>query len=271
MDIIDYFDEEACSLSLKSRKKEKCLRELAELMAKPVNVSPEILEQALKNREEQGSTAFENGIAIPHARLEHVDKFTIGIALSQRGVDFKSLDNKRTNIFFLIVGPSDKPREFLRLLAQISLVAKNASVRRELMRARSTLSLKETFLENIPGGIPSQKPQGKKKLLTLVLYETQFLDDISELFLELGINGASVTDSAGIGGVLSNVPLFADFLNFLGNHSEQSKTITTIIDENQIQAIVNGIEGIMGDLDAHSGAMVYVTDVTFSKGSFETV
>ncbi len=271
MDIVDYFDEEACSLSLKSRKKDKCLRELSEIMAKSVNVSADILEQALKNREKQGSTAFENGIAIPHARLENVDKFTIGIALSKRGVDFKSLDNKRTNIFFVIVGPADKPREFLRLLAQISLIAKNASVRRELMRAQSTLSLKETFLENLPGGLQSKKPKGKKKLLTIVLYEIKFLDDISELFLELGINGASVTDSAGIGGVLSHVPLFADFLNFLGNHSEQSKTITTIVDENKIPAIVNGLEGIMGDLDAHSGAMVYVTDVSFSKGSFETV
>lgn len=72
-------------------------------------------------------------------------------------------------------------------------------------------------------------------------------------------------------GVLSTVPLFADFPNFLGNRSESSKTITVIVAENQIPAIVEGLERILGDLDAHSVAAVSTTDISFLKGSLETI
>ncbi len=270
MDIFDVLKEEACTTALAARNKKECLVELARLVhVAESDLDPELVLHAFQERENQGSTGFENGIAIPHARLEGLDSFILGIAVSKKGIPFDSIDNKKSHLFFSLVGPADKSREFLQLLAQISLVTKNPAIRHQLLKAKSALVLKEIFLENIPGGIASP-PAGKRQLFTLVLYDMQFLDDVAQLFLELGVRGASVTSSSGMRGVLSRVPLFADFLDFLGEHGHESKTITAIVAENQVKPLVEGIEEIMGGLDAHSGAAVYVIDLVFSKGSFET-
>ena len=58
-------------------------------------------------------------------------------------------------------------------------------------------------------------------------------------------------------------------MNFLGDTSEESKTITTIVAENQLQRIVDSVEQLLGDLESHSGVMIYTTDIDFMKGSLE--
>lgn len=272
MDFIDMINEKACTVSLVAETKKECLVEIARLVSfAESDFEPSELLKAFEQREKQGSTGFENGIAIPHARLKNTDKFVLGIAVSKKGVEFESIDGKKCQIFFALVGPEENPREFLRLLAQVSRITKNASTRKEFLSAKSALLLKEIFIKHMGGESIAEKPKGKLKLFTLVLYETKYLDDISHLFLERGIRGASVVQSTGMKGVLSNVPLFADFLNFLSERKEDSRTITAIIGENQVAGLVEGIESIVGDLEAHSGAAVYTTDITFMKGSLEVL
>jgi len=270
MELMDILKEKACTPALTARTKKECLLELSRLVtaADPAYGLEDALE-ALEEREEQGSTAFGEGVAIPHARLKRARSFVLGIAVSQRGIDFQSLDGKKTHIFFVLLGPESKPQEYLKLLASVSRVAKTKQAKRELRRAASPAVLRETFLRLAVGEKPRSAPHGRKKLFVLVLYEKQYLDDILELYLERGIRGASIADTTGVRDVLSRVPLFADLLNFLGEREQASKTISTIIDENEVQGLVDGIEAITGDLDTHSGAMVYAADVSFVKGSLE--
>jgi PTS system nitrogen regulatory IIA component len=270
MEIYNVLKEKACSASLTSRTKKECLLELSRLITAAEAAFPleEVL-TALEEREEQGSTAFGEGVAIPHARLKGSRSFAMGIGVSKKGIDFQSLDGKKSHLFFVLLGPENKPQDYLTLLAQISRVAKDRDAQKELRRSRSPSVLREIFLRHVGGVKP--KASGKKKLFVLVLYEKQYLDDILELFLELGIRGASVSETTGVRDVLSKVPLFADLLNFLGERKQASKTITTIIDENELSRLVEGIEGILGDLDTHSGALVYALDVPFMKGSLEVL
>ena len=112
-------------------------------------------------------------------------------------------------------------------------------------------------------------PKGKDKLLMIILYEMRFLEDILDIFLERGIRGASVVESTGIRDDLSNIPLFSNFFNFLGEKSDHSKTIMTIIKESEVQGIVAELEDRMGDLDTHTGATVMALDISFIKGTLE--
>jgi len=41
--------------------------------------------------------------------------------------------------------------------------------------------------------------------------------------------------------------------------------------ENEIPTLIEGIEDIMGDLDTHSGAMVFTLDISYMKGSMEAI
>ena len=271
MEVHEVLKDRACSLALSARSKDDCLKELSQLVAAaaPGLEAGEVLAM-LSDREREGSTALPDGVAIPHARTAPGGDFVLGIAISKRGVKFDSPDNKKTHIFFVLLGPEDQPQEYLQLLALVSRVTKSVRARSDLRNARSVNALKEAFIQN-SGLAPAKKPRGKMKLFTIVLLDREHMDDISQLFLERGIRGAMVSDSSGIEDVLTRVPLFANFLDFLGERRGTSKTISTIVEESEIPALVEGIEEILGDLDTHTGAFVYTTDVDFMKGSLEVM
>lgn len=270
MEPYDILKESACTSSLAATTKQECLLELSRLIAAPGGGFElgELLE-ALERREEQGSTAFGDGVAIPHARMKKAKAFVLGIGVSRRGIDFQSADGRKTHLFFVLVGPESRPEEYLKLLAGISRVAKDRRARKDLRSSAGPTALREAFFQHILPDRTKYAPKGKRKLLVLVLYEQQYLNDILELYLERGIRGASVVESTGIRDVLSRVPLFADLLNFLGERKQSSKTITAIIDEAELPELVDGVEAILGDLDSHAGAMIYTLDVSFAKGSLE--
>jgi len=270
MDIFKIIRDESCTIKLSAKSKDECILKLSELLAKGVPGMPaDMINQALRDREKIGSTGFEEGVAIPHAKIAGLDDFYMSIAFSRKGVPFESVDGKKAHIFFTIIGPDEKPEEHLQILAQISRIARNPNARLEMKHARSVTALKEAFLRYVSAWDFSKLDVKKSKLLMIILYEKRFLDDILELFLERGIRGVNVLESTGIKDQLSTIPLFGDFLDFLGERSDVSKTIMTIVPENEVAEIIQGIEEIVGDLDKHTGAMVMALDLFMMKGSLE--
>jgi PTS system nitrogen regulatory IIA component len=272
MSIFDFLKKETCEIALKSKTKETVLLELSQLLKRsPVlkHIDLEIIHNALEEREKIGTTGFGEGIAIPHCKLEQVDDFVVGIGISKKGIDFKALDNKKVNIFFVTIGPLNKPDVHVKMLARISRILKNKKACMELIKAPSRTALYETFLRHTRSDNIMRKEWKKQKLLMLVIKDEQYYDDILEFFIEIGIKGATAIESKDMSRLLSDVPLFADFLNFLGKRNEYTKTIFTVIHEDEISMILEGIEEITGDLDSHTGAMVMVLDLFMVKGSLE--
>lgn len=101
----------------------------------------------------------------------------------------------------------------------------------------------------------------------VILYVEEFLYDILEYFLEEGIDGATVFDSFGMGEYISNIPIFANFIGFMNENKNQSKTIIALIPEDKINRIVSGIEEITYNLDKKQGAMIFTVNIDFFKGT----
>ena len=268
MSLVDLLDDRRCSVALKARTKSGCLEELADLMAATeLGVSRDALLAALREREELGSTGFENGVAIPHARLPGAVPFALGVAVSPRGVDYEAADGQRSTLLFVLVGPEEQPQEYLRNLAHISRLGLNRAARDEMRAAPTRAALRQVVAAHLTPTRPAPGRSGDgKKLLMIILYELRFLDDVVTLFLQHGIQDASITESTGLHHVLTNVPLFGDFLNFLGDRSEASRTIMAVVDESEVRSLVAELEEIVGDLDSHRGAAVLAIDLMFSKG-----
>ena len=104
-------------------------------MADIINISHEDLVRVLMDRERLGSTGIGDGIGIPHGKLKGIDSLVIGFGMSKNGVDFESIDNRPTHLFFLIITPEESTGLHLKLLAQISKLLKNESFREKLMNA----------------------------------------------------------------------------------------------------------------------------------------
>jgi mannitol/fructose-specific phosphotransferase system IIA component (Ntr-type) len=272
MDIYSILDKQSCSVELEARDRDGVLHELANLAVqsdRTAGVDAETIYRLLAEREEQGSTGFGNEIAIPHARVEGMGDFLLLIGVSRRGVDFGAMDRKRGRIFFVILGPSEGVNEHLKILAFVSRSIGHTNVKNELLQSSTVTALYEAFLRNVdvaPGERPEQR---KMQLLLINLYEEDLLYSVLEIFIEERIEGATIIESAGMGQYISNVPLFADFIGFMRENKNQSKTILTLVPEEHIHDIIARVEEVTGDLDKKQGAMIMVLEVPYFKGTMQ--
>ena len=273
MEIQNTLAPECCNVKFNARSKDEALRGLARLAARSPACSAideSHIYEVLAKREAQGSTAFGNEIALPHARVEGLTRFVVFIAVSARGVPFDALDKKKVHLFFVILGPPEDVNQHLRILATISRLVGHTRIKKELRAARSVDTLIESMVRNL--GTPDAsgaETREETKLLLINLYIEEYLHDILQLLLEHGIEGATVLDSSGMGRYISNVPIFAEFIGFMQERKQYSKTILALVPQSRMHRIIEGVERITGDLDTHEGAAVVVLDISLFKGTMK--
>jgi PTS system nitrogen regulatory IIA component len=132
MKLTDTLVRGSCVIDMKARTKKEALRELAEALSPRVASlgAPQLLDLLIE-REQLGSTAMGDGIAIPHARIESLGRLEVGFGRSRAGVDFDSIDGKPTRLFFVLVAPGREGSAHLLALARLSRL-----LAREEFRAR---------------------------------------------------------------------------------------------------------------------------------------
>ena len=274
MEIYEILDKRCCTVELRGRTKDDALQSLANLAVKSdraADLDPTMIYERLAERESQGSTGFGNEFAIPHARIPGMSEFLLFIAVAPKGIDFDALDRKRVKLFFVILGPPEEVTEHLKVLASVSRAVAHTNLKTELLRSPSVTALYEAFLRNIESGGRERTEQRTMQLLVLNLYDEDLLYAVLEIFIEEGVEGATILDSAGMGQYISNVPLFADFIGFMRQNKHQSKTILTLVPQEHTQDLITRIEEVSGDLDKKQGAMIMVLDVNYLKGSMKMI
>jgi len=138
MKILDVLHKDAILIGLKSSDKEGVLRELVTPVAGISGIEREKLFQVLMERELLGSTGIGAGIGIPHGKLKALESLILAFGLSRNGVDFDSMDERPTHIFFLLLTPENSTGTHLKILAQISKILKNDYFKNQLMNAESS-------------------------------------------------------------------------------------------------------------------------------------
>lgn len=271
MDLSKLLDERCCRLGFRASSKDEALRKLAELAGRSETtgkISPDEIFRKLKEREEQGTTGFGDGIAIPHARISGLRDFLLYIVTSGHGVDFGALDHKKVRIFFIILAPEERIKDHVSILALVARALGKPRVRNELLAAHSKQVLYETFLMHTRESTASNG-KTRQKLMVVILYLDEYFYDILEFLIEQGIEGATILESSGMGQFISGIPLFADFINFMREDKNLSKTLLFLAPEDRVTAIVEGIEDITGDMQNKQGAMIMALDVSFYRGSMK--
>jgi PTS system nitrogen regulatory IIA component len=128
MELREFFSEDAVRLELESTSKDDVLKELIGLL-KLDDKSEGMLFKMLKRRENLGSTGIGRGIAIPHCRSLVVSKLRVAFARKTVGVDFRAIDDKPVNFFFLIVAPPlEVSNQYLPVLGKIAQFSKEPDV-----------------------------------------------------------------------------------------------------------------------------------------------
>lgn len=103
-------------------------------------------------------------------------------------------------------------------------------------------------------------------ILFLVLNEVEYLDDILDAFVDVGVKGATILDSQGMGSALSdggkNLPFIGSLRNLLNEARPYNKTIFTVIEDDEIlEDAVKAVKEILGDMDKPGVGLMFTLPI----------
>lgn len=145
MRITDLLNKESILLSGAPKSKSEAIDMLVELQAKGGNIADkDEYKKGILAREEKGSTAVGEGIAIPHAKSEAVKAPSLAAMTVPEGVDYEALDDEPSNLLFMIAAPNDGDVH-LEVLSRLMTILMDEDFREKLLNAKD----KDEFLKII--------------------------------------------------------------------------------------------------------------------------
>lgn len=137
MQLSDFLDFDAIKTSLPGGNKRSLLQQLANLAGQRLEVDPAIVLASLAEREQLGSTGFGQGVAIPHGKIDGLNRIYCIFARLAEPVDYKAIDGRPVDLVFLLLSPPDAGAEHLKALAAISRVTRHMPTLEKMRGARS--------------------------------------------------------------------------------------------------------------------------------------
>ena len=129
--------------------KKRLFQELGELAASVYGLKSTDVSSALQERESLGPTGVGQGIALPHARLEGLEK-VVGLFIRlEKPLEFDSVDRKPVDLVFALLAPQDAGVEHLKALALVSRTMRDQGLCAKL-RANSDTATLHTILTETP-------------------------------------------------------------------------------------------------------------------------
>ena len=138
MRLSELLNPNAVSLRLAAQNKREALVELVGVLeaAHGFNSQGEILDRVLR-REAMMTTGIGNGVAIPHGKARSVDRMAAACAVVPEGLDFEAEDGQPVYLVVLFVSPESATTLHVRVLANLSRLLKEESVRKSLREVGS--------------------------------------------------------------------------------------------------------------------------------------
>jgi nitrogen PTS system EIIA component len=156
MKLCDFIATNAIVADLQSTDRNGVLREMIQSLADRGHISQDDVEpivRALVHRENQGSTGFGKGVAVPHVKHERVKTMVGTIARSSRGVDFAALDRAPVYTIVLLLSPTNEPDKHLEAMENLFRHLQKDTFRKFLRQSTSVEEIVDLIREadEIPG------------------------------------------------------------------------------------------------------------------------
>ena len=146
MRLSERFADNSVIINSQSSTKEQILNELVDTLCASYKLDhrDEIFDAVWK-REQIRSTGIGYGLAVPHAKIDYVDRMCMVAATVEKGIDFDAMDNEPVHLLILIVSPGNTVGPHLKALSSVSRVLSNAEVRKDLIDAKTQADFVEIF------------------------------------------------------------------------------------------------------------------------------
>lgn len=146
MRITDLLKPESIQLNAAPANKQEAIDMLVDLQDKGGCLKDKQgYKEGILAREEKGSTAVGEGIAIPHAKSAAVTAPSLAAMTVPNGVDYEALDDEPSNLLFMIAAPEGGGDVHLDVLSRLMTILMDEDFREKLLNAKD----KEAFLKVI--------------------------------------------------------------------------------------------------------------------------
>lgn len=137
----DLLTSKAIAHSLSGSTKKDILQEIALRAAEVSGQDAHIIFDVLWEREKLGTTGVGHGIAIPHGRVEKLNKVFGFFAKLEQPVAFEAIDDKPVDLVFLLLAPESAGADHLHALATVSRLLRDATLCEQLRKAKDEASI----------------------------------------------------------------------------------------------------------------------------------
>lgn len=150
MKLTDLIGRKAIVADIKSTDKRGAIKELVAAVKTAYAIpkfKPDVVVEAMMEREKQSSTGIGGGVAVPHARTDLVRTAVGALGRSPKGIDFAAVDGEPVHVIFLILSPSAHPEEYQRAVKRVMEAIRTPNFTRFLRGARTVKEIEETLRE----------------------------------------------------------------------------------------------------------------------------
>lgn len=100
------------------------------------------------------------------------------------------------------------------------------------------------------------------RLLVAVINDPEKLDEILSGFVELGITGATIVSSEGMGSLLSHdIPIFAGLQTLISGSRPQNRVLLSVVSADVVDAALELLQDVMGNLAAPATGIAFTLPV----------
>lgn len=150
MDIGELLARDGVVLRSGASSKRQALHVVAEAAAAALGLPEARVMEALLEREALGSTGLGSGVAVPHARIEGLDRVLAVFVRLDTPVAFGAVDDRPVDLLFALFAPPRDGAGHLRALAAVSRALRSPELREHLRKARTPDAIHALFVREAP-------------------------------------------------------------------------------------------------------------------------
>ena len=132
MSISDLISKDAILPMLESDSKKMVIQAIATEASKICNLPEREIFDTLLARERLGSTAVGHGVAIPHGKLNKIEKIFGLFARLKSPIDFDSLEDQPVDLIFVLLAPESAGADHLKALSRIARLLRDKTIAKKL-------------------------------------------------------------------------------------------------------------------------------------------
>ena len=145
MDLNNFFSEASIVMNCQSKSKKNVLELISEIASSVSATNKDMVFEKLYEREKLGTTAFGNGIAIPHARIDNLSEAKIIILKLETAIDFNSSDGEKVDLIVSLLAPNNKNEVHIKILSKIAEMLDDKIFREKIRNCSNKLEIKSVI------------------------------------------------------------------------------------------------------------------------------